>query len=113
MSELFQMIVYCVLFFLFGWICAKNYYVDKYGWHDCHDNGSPDDFYFDNNLDWVVVQFEDDTGFRPVPMVAEWSTNNGKWRFDSDEKNNIDYTYYQNLKPIAYRVIPRYEHLKQ
>ena len=74
------------------------------GWHKCEKDGSPGDLYKENNLDWVLVQFEEDNGFRGLPFIAEWRRPicGGKpyWGFQIDELNNID--YYKNLKAVAW-----------
>lgn len=76
-------------------------------WYKCVD-GKPDDIYLKYQLDWVLVQFEEsDTGFRGIPMMAEWNKVLNKWNFEDDYMNEVD--YYQKLKAVAYMPIQRYE----
>ncbi len=78
-------------------------------WHKCDENGDPMSDY--DGFGWVIVQFvENNTGFKPIPMVAEYHKHTNKWFHDSVDKNNVD--YYQNLKALAWFPMPIYKETK-
>ena len=69
----------------------------------------PIEEYFKEPHDWVLVQFkEKDTGFMPIPIVAEYRKHRNKWFASVD--NDISIDYYNNVcEPVAFMEIPHYK----
>ena len=62
----------------------------------------PIEEYFDNNHDWVLVQFEEiETGFRGLPEIAEFRTIDNKWHTNADDWATDNYLA-EMCKPIAF-----------
>jgi len=77
-------------------------------WHDCNNDGDPGPLYNKLGLDWVLVQFEEpDTGFRPLPDIAEWNKETKQWNVKND--NEFDKEYYKKLKAIGWTVMEKYQ----
>ena len=60
----------------------------------------PEDF----NLDWVLVQFVEKSGFVGLPFIAEFDKSKNIWRLQSD---NTSETYYINNDciPSSWKII--------
>ena len=63
----------------------------------------PEDF----NLDWVLVQFVEKSGFVGLPYIAEFSKIKNSWRLQGQESDNTCETYYINNDciPSSWKII--------
>ena len=63
----------------------------------------PEDF----NLDWVLVQFVEKSGFVGLPYVAEFDKSKNIWRLQGQENDNTAETYYINNDciPSSWKII--------
>ena len=73
----------------------------------------PEDF----NLDWVLVQFVEKSGFVGLPYIAEFDKSKNIWRLQGQENDNTSETYYINNDciPSSWKIIeksPEFEHSK-
>ena len=73
----------------------------------------PEDF----NLDWVLVQFVEKSGFVGLPYIAEFDKTKNIWRLHGQENDNTSETYYINNDciPSSWKIIeksPELEHSK-
>ena len=67
----------------------------------------PMEEYFTVQHDWVIVQFEEkDTGWRGLPKIVEFRTNDNMWHEQCDDTHAMD-DYLNNIcKPIAFMELP-------
>ena len=73
----------------------------------------PEDF----NLDWVLVQFVEKSGFVGLPHIAEFDKSKNIWRLQGQESDNTSEMYYINNDciPSSWKIIeksPEFEHSK-
>ena len=73
----------------------------------------PEDF----NLDWVLVQFVEKSGFVGLPYIAEFDKSKNIWRLQGQESDNTSETYYINNDciPSSWKIIensPKWEYSK-
>ena len=73
----------------------------------------PEDF----NLDWVLVQFVEKSGFVGLPFIAEFDKSKNIWRLQGQESDNTSETYYINNDciPSSWKIIeksPEFENSK-
>ena len=63
----------------------------------------PEDF----NLDWVLVQFVEKSGFVGLPYIAEFDKSKKIWRLQGQENDNTAETYYINNDciPSSWKII--------
>lgn len=63
----------------------------------------PEDF----NLDWVLVQFVEKSGFVGLPYIAEFDKSKNIWRLQGQESDNTSETYYINNDciPSSWKII--------
>lgn len=63
----------------------------------------PEDF----NLDWVLVQFVEKSGFVGLPYIAEFDKSKNIWRLQGQESDNTAETYYINNDciPSSWKII--------
>lgn len=63
----------------------------------------PEDF----NLDWVLVQFVEKSGFVGLPYIAEFDKYKKYWRLHGQENDNTSETYYINNDciPSSWKII--------
>lgn len=63
----------------------------------------PEDF----NLDWVLVQFVEKSGFVGLPYIAEFDKSKNIWRLQGQENDNTAETYYINNDciPSSWKII--------
>lgn len=63
----------------------------------------PEDF----NLDWVLVQFVEKSGFVGLPYIAEFDKSKNIWRLHAQENDNTCETYYINNDciPSSWKII--------
>ena len=63
----------------------------------------PEDF----NLDWVLVQFVEKSGFVGLPYIAEFDKTKNIWRLQGQENDNTAETYYINNDciPSSWKII--------
>ncbi len=63
----------------------------------------PEDF----NLDWVLVQFVEKSGFVGLPYIAEFDKYKQYWRLQGQENDNTIETYYINNDciPSSWKII--------
>ena len=63
----------------------------------------PEDF----NLDWVLVQFVEKSGFVGLPFIAEFDKSKNIWRLQGQESDNTSETYYINNDciPSSWKII--------
>ena len=65
----------------------------------------PEDF----NLDWVLVQFVEKSGFVGLPYIAEFDKSKNIWRLQGQESDNTSETYYINNDciPSSWKIIEK------
>ena len=63
----------------------------------------PEDF----NLDWVLVQFVEKSGFVGLPYIAEFDKSKNIWRLQGQENDNTVETHYINNDciPSSWKII--------
>lgn len=63
----------------------------------------PEDF----NLDWVLVQFVEKSGFVGLPYIAEFNKSKKNWTLQGQENDNTTETYYINNDciPSSWKII--------
>ena len=63
----------------------------------------PEDF----NLDWVLVQFVEKSGFVGLPYIAEFDKSKNIWRLQGQENDDTSETYYINNDciPSSWKII--------
>lgn len=63
----------------------------------------PEDF----NLDWVLVQFVEKSGFVGLPYIAEFDKSKNIWSLHGQENDNTSETYYINNDciPSSWKII--------
>ena len=63
----------------------------------------PEDF----NLDWVLVQFVEKSGFVGLPFIAEFDKSKNIWRLQGQESDNASETSYINNDciPSSWKII--------
>jgi len=63
----------------------------------------PEDF----NLDWVLVQFVEKSGFVGLPYIAEFDKSKNIWRLQGQESDNTIETHYINNDciPSSWKII--------
>ena len=63
----------------------------------------PEDF----NLDWVLVQFVEKSGFVGIPYIAEFDKSKNIWRLQGQENDDTSETYYINNDciPSSWKII--------
>lgn len=63
----------------------------------------PEDF----NLDWVLVQFVEKSGFVGLPYIAEFDKNKNIWRLQGQENDDTAEMYYINNDciPSSWKII--------
>lgn len=63
----------------------------------------PEDF----NLDWVLVQFVEKSGFVGLPYIAEFDKSKNIWRLQGQENDNTIETHYINNDciPSSWKII--------
>lgn len=71
----------------------------------------PEDF----NLDWVLVQFVEKSGFVGLPYIAEFDKSKNIWRLQGQESDNTSETYYINNDciPSSWKIIENSPEKKQ
>ena len=71
----------------------------------------PEDF----NLDWVLVQFVEKSGFVGLPFIAEFDKTKNIWRLQGQENDNTSETYYINNDciPSSWKIIEKSPEKKQ
>ena len=71
----------------------------------------PEDF----NLDWVLVQFVEKSGFVGLPYIAEFDKSKNIWRLQGQESDNTNETYYINNDciPSSWKIIENSPEKKQ
>ena len=71
----------------------------------------PEDF----NLDWVLVQFVEKSGFVGLPFIAEFDKSKNIWRLQGQESDNTSETYYINNDciPSSWKIIENSPEKKQ